>query len=39
MSWLAIWAYFGAPITVAIGGYLYMLHANRQIERRHRRQH
>ncbi|WP_283807005.1 hypothetical protein [Bradyrhizobium elkanii] len=38
MSWLEIWVYFGAPATLAIGSWLYMLHGNRQIERRHAKQ-
>ena len=33
MSWFQIWALYGLPITLAVGGIIYAIHAQRQIER------
>ncbi len=35
LTWFQIWALFGLPISLAIGGYLYIAHANRALDRRY----
>jgi hypothetical protein len=38
MTAFQFFALFGLPALIGIGGYLYVLYANRQIDRRHGKQ-